>query len=40
MLKERKFNVVLVGPDAPAGFENKGKATVVDYSGKPVEVKL
>ena len=40
MLKDRKFCVVLVSPQSPAGFEHKGKGVVVDYSGKSTEVKL
>lgn len=40
MLKERKFNVVKVGTDAPQGFDRDAKGTIVDYKGEAVSVKL
>ena len=40
MLKERKFNVVKVGPDAPASFDARPAGKLVDYDGHAVSVKL
>ena len=40
MLKNRKFNVVLVDPSRQVAFDKPAKGVTVDYSGNSVEVKL
>jgi len=41
MLKQRRFNVVLVTPDSPQPLNlDNPKGTMVDYSGKAVSVKM
>lgn len=41
MLSERTFNIIYVSPNAPAGWDNKGKpAKVIEYKGEQISVKL
>ena len=40
MLKNRKFNVVKVGPDSPRGFDRNAAGKLVDYNGDAVSVQL
>ena len=41
MLSERTFNIIYVSPNAPAGWDNKGKPTkVIEYKGEQISVKL
>lgn len=41
MLSERTFNIIYVSPNAPAGWDNKGKpAKVIKYKGEQISVKL
>ena len=41
MLKQRRFNVVLVSKDAPRQLNlDNPEGTLVEYSGKPVSVRL
>ena len=40
MLKNRKFNVVLVDPSHPVAFDKAVKGVAVDYNGSRAEVKL
>lgn len=40
MLKNRKFNVILVSPDHAVGYSRDAKGMEVAYDGKKTEVKL
>ena len=38
---QRTFNIIYVSPNAPAGWDNKGKpAKVIEYKGEQISVKL
>ncbi|MDE5650509.1 MAG: DUF5110 domain-containing protein, partial [Duncaniella sp.] len=40
MLKERKFNVILVSKDSPRGYNRDNKGVMVNYDGKKQVIKL